>query len=55
MVGDPIVPFIKLKRKMGKISSRSPYLNHKPKGTHTKHNQNETTVGGRDGKVEYKI
>ena len=32
VVGDLIVPFVKLKRKMEKISSRSPYLNHKPKG-----------------------
>ena len=29
---DPIVLSVKLKRKMGKISSRSPYLNHKPRG-----------------------
>ena len=32
VVGDPIFLFVKLKGKMGKISSRSPYLNHKPKG-----------------------
>ena len=32
VVGDLIVLFVKPKRKMGKISSRDPYLNHKPKG-----------------------
>ena len=59
VVGDPIVLFIKLKRKMcRKIRSRSPY--HKPQTTsqkaqYTKHDQDETAVGGRDGKVEYKI
>ena len=38
VAGDPIVPFVKLKRRRlifpinKRISSRSPYLNHKPKG-----------------------
>ena len=29
---EPDCPFSKAQRMMGKISSRSPYLNHKPKG-----------------------